>query len=81
MLTLLLFIVKNKALFQFNSEVNTRYKSNLHWPLANLTTYNKGTYYAGIKIFNNLPTDIKNVSHNNNQFRLALSDLLHLNSL
>ena len=34
-LSLLLFIVKNKALFQLNSEVhsiNTRYKSNLHRP-------------------------------------------------
>jgi hypothetical protein len=54
-LPLLLFIVKNKALFQWNSEVhsiNTRYKSNLHQPIVNLTTYKKGTYYVGIKIFN-----------------------------
>jgi hypothetical protein len=68
-LSILLFIVKNKALFQLNSEVhsiNTRYKSNLHRPLVNLTAYEKGTYYVGIKIFNNLPTDIKNLSHNVN---------------
>jgi hypothetical protein len=82
-LSLLLFLVKNKALFHLNSEVhsiNTRYKSNLHRPLVNLTTCKKGTYYVGIKIFNNLPTDITNLSHNINQFRLALSDFLHLNS-
>jgi hypothetical protein len=30
--------------------------------------------------FLSLPTDIKNVAHIVNQFRLALSDLLHLNS-
>jgi hypothetical protein len=82
-LPLLLFIVKNKALFQLNSKVhsiNTRYKSNLHSPLVNLTTYKKGTYCVGIKIFNDLPTDIKHLSHNGNQFRLTLSDFLHLNS-
>jgi hypothetical protein len=68
-LSLLLFIVKNKAVFQLSSEVhsvNTRYKSNLHQPLLNLTTYKKRTYYISIKIFNNLPTDIKNLAHNVN---------------
>jgi hypothetical protein len=73
LLSLLLFIVKNKALLQLNSEVhniNTRYKSNPHRPIV-----------VGIKIFNSLPTDIKNLSHKVNQFRLALSDFLHLSSL
>jgi hypothetical protein len=74
--SLLLFIIK-KALFH---SINIRYNSNLHRPLVNSTTYKKGTSYAGIKIFNNLPTDIKNVSHNVKQFRLALSDFLHVNS-
>jgi hypothetical protein len=57
-LSLFLFIVKNRALFQLNSEFhsnNTRYKSNLHQPIVNLTTYKKGTYYVSIKIFNNFP--------------------------
>jgi hypothetical protein len=56
-----MFTVRNKALFQLNAEIhsiNTRYKSDLHRPLVNLT-YKKGTYYVGIKIFNNLPSDIK----------------------
>ena len=82
-LSLLLFIVKNKALFQLNSEVhsiNTRYKSNLHRPLVNLTTYKKWTYYVGIKIFNNFPTDINILPHNINQFRLVVSDFHHLSS-
>jgi hypothetical protein len=51
-----------KALFQMNSEIhsiNTRYNSDFHQPLANLTTYKNGTYYTGIKIFNYLPTHIK----------------------
>jgi hypothetical protein len=81
-LSLLLFIVKNKALSELNSDVhniNTRYKPNLHRPIVNLT-YKKGTYYVSIKIFNSLPTDIKDLSRNVNQFRLALRDFLHLNS-
>ena len=59
--------------------INTRYKSNFHGPLVNLT-YKKGTYSVGIKIFINLPIDIRNLSSNVNQLRLALSDFLHLKS-
>jgi len=40
----------------------------------------KGTYYYGIKIFNNLPFGITKLSHNVKQFRLALSDFLHFKS-
>ena len=39
-----------------------------------------GLNYTGIKVFNYLPTHIKNLSHNVNQFRLALSDFLHFHS-
>jgi hypothetical protein len=80
----LLFIVNNKALFQMNSEIhgiNTRNNSNFHRPLVNLTTYKNGAYYTGIKVFNYLPTHIKNLSYNVNQFRLALRDFLHFHSL
>jgi hypothetical protein len=60
-----------------NSEVhsiNTRYNSDFHRPLFTLTTYEykNGTYYTDIKVFNYLPTHIKDLSHNVNQFRLAL---------
>jgi len=82
--SLLLFMVNNKALFQMNSEIhsiNTRYNSDFHRQLINLTTYKNGTYYTGIKVFNYLPTHIKNLSHNVNQFRLALRDFLHFHSV
>jgi hypothetical protein len=78
---LLLFIVNNKALFQLNSEIhsiNTSYNFDYHRSLVNLTAYKSGTYYTGIKHFNYLPTHIKNLSHNVNQFRLALRDFLSL---
>jgi hypothetical protein len=80
----LLFIVNNKALFQMNSEIhsiNTRYNSDFQLPLVNLTTYKNGNYYTGIKVFNYLPTHIKNLSHNVNQFRLTLRDFLHFHSV
>jgi hypothetical protein len=78
--SLSLSIVNNKALLQINSEIhnNTRYNSKFHRTLVNLTTYKNGTYYTDIKIFKYLPNHIKNVSHNINQFRLALSDYLNL---
>jgi hypothetical protein len=82
--TLLLFIVNNKTLFQTNSEIhsiNSRNNYDFHRPLVNLTTYKNGTHYSGINMFNNyLPTHIKILSHNVNQFRLALRDFLHLHS-
>jgi hypothetical protein len=38
--------------------MDTRQRSGLYLPQANLTIYQKGTYYSGIKIFNNLPLEI-----------------------
>jgi hypothetical protein len=35
--------------------LDTRQRNNLYLPQANLTIYQKGAYYSGIKIFNNLP--------------------------
>jgi len=44
---------------------------------ANLTAYQKGAYYSGINIFNNLLLEIKNVAGNQNKFRIALKIFLH----
>jgi hypothetical protein len=59
--TLLLFVAKNKDLYELNSEIhniNTRFSSDLHTPTANLTTFQKGPFYFEIKVFNHLPTSI-----------------------
>jgi hypothetical protein len=69
---LLLFIAKNWNLYESSSEIrniNTRFCSDLHTPTANLTTFQKGPFYFGIKVFNHLPTSRKNTSHDINQFR------------
>jgi hypothetical protein len=70
-LLLLLFVVDNGDYFKVNSEmhtVGTRNKSNLHLPISNLSVYQKGTYYSGIRVFNSLPSQIKDLPHNRNQF-------------
>ena len=41
---------------------NTRQTFDLHQPQPNLSWYQKGAYYSGIKVFNSLPTHIKKLS-------------------
>jgi hypothetical protein len=56
------FVVDNLETFQTNSDVHNisiRYTYNLHVPNTNLSNYQKGVYYSGIKLFNNLPPTIK----------------------
>jgi hypothetical protein len=77
MLSLLIFVVQNKTLFFLsnteNYNLDTRQKKdNLYLPQANLTIYQKGAYYSGIKIFNNLPLEIKNFADNEKKFKTAL---------
>jgi hypothetical protein len=82
-LSILLFVTKNKDQFISNSQVhtiNTRQTSDLYIPIANLTTYKKGVYYQGIKIYNHLPKHIKDLSNNMNKFKLALKRYLSDNS-
>jgi hypothetical protein len=68
---LLLFVVVNGDYLKVNSEIhniNTRNKLNLHLSISNLSVHQKGTYCSGIKVFNSLPSQIKDLSHNRNQF-------------
>jgi hypothetical protein len=78
--SLLLFVVKNREQLKFNSEIhnnNTRY-NNFHYPICNLTVFQKGTYYFGMKVFNNLPSSIKNLNNDTKQFRFALKNISSL---
>jgi hypothetical protein len=79
----MMFIIKNKHQFTVNSEIhniNTRKHSNLHQPAPNLTGYKQGVYYSGIKIYNNLPPHIKQLSDNPKTFELKLKNFLYLHS-
>jgi len=58
--------MKNKHLFYTNNQIHsihTRFKTNLHPPTANLTKFQKAVYYSAIKIFNNLPHNIKDLAN------------------
>jgi IS1 family transposase len=64
MFTLMNFVVNNQEHFQTNSAthiVNTRNRNHLHRPSANLSCFQKSAYYAGIKIFNSLPSNLRSL--------------------
>jgi hypothetical protein len=72
---ILSFVTKNKDQFLSNSQVrkiNTKQTFDLYVPTANLTVYQKSVYYSRIKIYNHLPTAIKDLSDDKNKFKLAL---------
>jgi len=60
--------------------INTRTISYIHPLLSHLTTYQKGTYYFGSKVFNSLPTQIKDLSYSVKQFKLTLKSYLFFHS-
>jgi len=73
--SLLLFVAKNREMFQSNSDVNsvgTRYKNDLHLPPARLKLYRQGTFYSGIKAYNHLPNNIKDLAYDVKPFKRVL---------
>jgi folylpolyglutamate synthase/dihydropteroate synthase len=82
-LSLAVYGSKNMELFTLNADIhtkNTRNKFNLFLPQTRLTKYQKGVYFAGIKIFNHLPENIKTFSNNTNKFKNELKKFLLLGS-
>ena len=74
-----IYVVKNKHLFHTNNQthcIHTRFKTNLHPPTANLTKFQKAVHYSAIKIFNNLPHEIKDLANDILPFRNALKRFL-----
>jgi len=65
-LSLLLFVVKNRELFKLNSDIHhieTRYKNDFYLPSSQLNLFQRGVYYSGVKMHNHLPLSIKDLSH------------------
>jgi len=82
-LSILLFVVNNIDEFTISSNVHsirTRHRSDLHPPLPRLTKHKKGIHYSGIKIFNYLPQNIKNLFRNVKKFKLTLKRFLSVGS-
>jgi hypothetical protein len=79
LLSLLLFVVDKIEKFQTNLNIHcisTRYRFNHHVLNSNLSKYQNEVYYYGNKIFNNLPPNAKNLSHNIKMFKRALKEYL-----
>ena len=77
------FFIGNQEKIQTNSSVhniNTRNKHNLHRPVANLSCFQKGASYSGIRIFNSLPRSITNLKNEKTQFKVALKMFLNAHS-
>ena len=69
------FFIGHQEQFHTNSSVhsiNTRNKHHSHSPMANLSCFQKGASFSGIRIFNNLPQSITSLSNDKPQFTVAL---------
>jgi len=81
--SVLLFVVKNKDLHSTNQEIhniNTRSNINLHLPVCNLTLFQKGVYFSGIKLLNHLPPRKESLSNEIKLFKPALKRFLNTHS-
>jgi len=52
----------------------------LHRPIANLSCFQKGATYSGIRIFNNLLQNITSLRNEKPQFKVALKNILRAHS-
>ena len=74
-----MYVVKNRHLFTKNLEVHNkdiRSANIFPLPFTNSTKYQKGTQFAGIKIFNLLPVHIMCVANEIPIIKLALKMFL-----
>jgi hypothetical protein len=84
MLLLRIFIVINQENFQTNlsiHSINTVNKHHLQRPNVNLSCFQKSTFYAGIKIFNGLPSGVTILKNDKAKFEAALRKYLNTHFL
>jgi len=60
--------------------IDTRQHANIHQLSMNLTQYQKGVYYLGVKVFDMLPSYFKIKTDNPKKFKLVLQKFLYENS-
>jgi len=76
-------VAKNRDLFYANNDVHTfgtRYRNDLHFPSAKMKVFQQGTFYSGIRAYNNLPKNIKDLSHNVKHFKRVLKAFFQMHS-
>jgi len=67
-------------MFQTNFSVhniNTRNNNYFHRPNANLSCFQKSTFYAGIKIFNSLPPSVTILKNDKAKFKAVFKKYLN----
>jgi hypothetical protein len=77
------YVVNNTHSFIRNTEVHdigSRQNINLFSSNISLTKVQKGVCYSGIKIYNHLPRELKQLSNDQKSFGLALKRFLFANS-
>jgi hypothetical protein len=82
-LSISMFVVVNKELFTFNSQMhncNTGIIHDLHYPRTTIVQFQKGICYMGTKVFNHLLTKFKSMSNDLKNFKLQLTTFLMQNS-
>jgi hypothetical protein len=78
--SLMNFILNNQEHFQTNPSVHstdTRHKHLLHRPNANLSCFQKSTFYAGIRILNRLPLSLISLKNEKTKFKVAIRKYLN----
>ena len=81
--SLLLLVVNNRNYFIPNiiyHDSNIRHRNDLHLPQPTLAMYQKGVYYSGIKVFNDLPRALNDIASKPGKFRSALKKFLQTHS-
>jgi hypothetical protein len=80
---LLMFVVKNRDLFQVNTDVHsfgTKYKNDLHLSSAKLKVFQRGTFYSGIRAYNHLLKNMKDLSYDVKHFKRVLKTFFQTHS-
>jgi hypothetical protein len=81
--SLMNYILNNQEHFQTNSSIHsidTRNKHHLHRPNANLSCFQKSTFYADIRIFNRLPLSLISLKNEKTKFKAELKQYLNTHS-
>jgi hypothetical protein len=78
--SLMNFFGNNQEYFKTNLSVhtiNTRIEHYLHRPTANLSCFQKSTFYAGINIFSSLLVNLMSLRSKEAQFKVSLRRCLN----
>jgi hypothetical protein len=79
----MLFIIENQPDFHMSAYVHgldSGNKNHLYLPALSLTCVQKGVFYSGIKIFNNIPSNTQNYKGDRKKFKKELKKYVTVHS-